>query len=101
MFTFEDLRKLDDRSLQVLFRDIERDTLAIAMKNASEDLRSRVFANMSERAAKMLQEDLESKGPLRLSEVESAQREILATAQKLDREGAIILRGGEDDEVLE
>lgn len=101
MFTFEDLKRLDDRTLQVILRDVEREKLSVAMKNASPELRDRFFANMSERAVKMLQEDLEGKGPMRLSEVESAQRDILSVAQKLDSEGVIILNNGGDDMVIE
>lgn len=101
MFTFEDLKMLDDRTLQLILRDVTREELAVAMKNASVALRERVFGNMSERAVKMLKEDLEGKGPLRLSEVEGAQRNILAVAQKLDSEGAIILNSGGDDAVID
>ena len=101
MFTFEDLKRLDDRTLQTILRDVEREKLSIAMKNATPELRDRFFANMSERAVKMLKEDLEGKGPLRLSEVESAQRDILSVAQKLDAEGTIILNSGGDDTVIE
>lgn len=101
MFTFEDMKRLDDRTLQIILRDVEREKLSIAMKNASAEVRDRFFANMSERAVKMLKEDLEGKGPLRLSEVESAQRDILSVAQKLDSEGVIILNNGGDDMVIE
>jgi flagellar motor switch protein FliG len=101
MFTFEDLKRLDDRTMQIILRDVEREKLSTAMKNATPELRARFFANMSERAVKMLKEDLEGKGPLRLSEVESAQRDILSVAQKLDAEGIIILNNGGDDTVIE
>ncbi|MCR2831262.1 flagellar motor switch protein FliG [Acidithiobacillus ferrooxidans] len=101
MFTFEDMKRLDDRTLQIILRDVEREKLSIAMKNASAEVRDRFFANMSERAVKMLKEDLEGKGPLRLSEIESAQRDILSVAQKLDSEGVIILNNGGDDMVIE
>ncbi|MHB1705468.1 MAG: flagellar motor switch protein FliG [Acidithiobacillus sp.] len=101
MFTFEDLKRLDDRTLQLILRDVEREKLSIAMKNATPELRDRFFANMSERAVKMLKEDLEGKGPLRLSEVETAQRDILSVAQKLDADGAIILNNSGDDTVIE
>lgn len=101
MFTFEDMKRLDDRTLQIILRDVEREKLSIAMKNASAEVRDRFFVNMSERAVKMLKEDLEGKGPLRLSEIESAQRDILSVAQKLDSEGVIILNNGGDDMVIE
>jgi flagellar motor switch protein FliG len=100
MFTFEDMKSLDDRTLQRILPDVEREKLAIAMKNASEELRSRFFANMSERFRKMLKEDLEDQGPLRLSEVESAQRAILTVVQRLDSEGVIILSKGGNDMVI-
>ncbi|MBN6738966.1 flagellar motor switch protein FliG [Acidithiobacillus sp. MC6.1] len=97
MFTFEDLNELDARSLQLILRDIDRNVLVTAMKNASDILKTQIFANMSERASEMLREELASQGPIRLSEVESAQRTVLSVAQKLDQSGQIVLnRGGED-----
>jgi flagellar motor switch protein FliG len=97
MFTFEDLKELDGRSLQLILRDIERDVLVTAMKNASDILKTQIFANMSERAVEMLREEMASQGPIRLSEVESAQRTVLSVAQNLDQSGQIVLnRGGED-----
>ncbi|WP_065974973.1 flagellar motor switch protein FliG [Acidithiobacillus thiooxidans] len=101
MFTFEDMKGLDDRTLQIILRDVERDKLSIAMKNATEGLRDRFYANMSERAVKMLKEDLEGQGPLRLSEVENAQRDILSVVQRLDSEGVIILNKSGEDMVIE
>ncbi|MBU2829281.1 flagellar motor switch protein FliG [Acidithiobacillus ferriphilus] len=97
MFTFEDLKELDARSLQLILRDIDRNVLVTAMKNASDILKTQIFANMSERAVEMLREEMASQGPIRLSEVESAQRTVLSVAQKLDQSGQIVLnRGGED-----
>ncbi len=97
MFTFDDLKELDARSLQLILRDIERDVLVTAMKNASDILKEKIFANMSERAVVMLREEMASQGPVRLSEVENAQRTVLSVAQKLDQSGQIVLsRGGED-----
>lgn len=100
MFTFEDMKTLDDRTLQLVLPDVEREILAVAMKNASDELRNRFFSNMSERGRKMLNEDIEGQGPLRLSEVETAQRTILAVVQKLDSEGVIVLSKGDNDVVL-
>jgi flagellar motor switch protein FliG len=82
----------------VLLREIQSDSLIIALKGAPEDLREKVFKNMSQRAAEMLREDLESRGPVRLSEVEAEQKEILKTARRLAEEGQIQLasKGTED-----
>lgn len=98
MFVFENLIDLDDRGFQVLLREIQSDSLIIALKGAPEDLREKVFKNMSQRAAEMLREDLESRGPVRLSEVEAEQKEILKTARRLAEEGQIQLasKGTED-----
>lgn len=91
MFTFEDIIKLDDRSIQTLLKEISSQDLALAIKGASEALKERIFSNMSERAAAMLREDLEAMGPVRVSDVEKAQVKIAMTAKKLDEEGKIIL----------
>lgn len=98
MFVFENLIDLDDRGFQVLLREIQSDSLIIALKGAPEALREKVFKNMSQRAAEMLREDLESRGPVRLSEVEAEQKEILKTARRLAEEGQIQLaaKGTED-----
>jgi len=97
MFTFDDLNRLDDRAIQLLLREIPGDSLIVALKGTDADLRERVFRNMSQRAAETLREDLESKGPVRLSEVESEQKEILKTVRRLADEGQIALAGGGDD----
>ncbi|MBK6972616.1 MAG: flagellar motor switch protein FliG [Sterolibacteriaceae bacterium] len=98
MFVFENLIDLDDRGFQVLLREIQSDSLIIALKGAPAELREKVFKNMSQRAAEMLREDLESRGPVRLSEVEAEQKEILKTARRLAEEGQIQLasKGTED-----
>ena len=98
MFVFENLIDLDDRGFQVLLREIQSDSLIIALKGAPVELREKVFKNMSQRAAEMLREDLESRGPVRLSEVEAEQKEILKTARRLAEEGQIQLasKGTED-----
>ncbi|HEY0878402.1 MAG TPA: flagellar motor switch protein FliG [Zeimonas sp.] len=97
MFTFEDLNRLDDRAIQLLLREIANDSLIVALKGADAELRERIFRNMSQRAAETLREDLESKGPVRLSEVEAEQKEILKTVRRLADEGQIALGGGGDD----
>jgi len=98
MFVFENLLDVDDRNIQVLLREISSDTLVIALKGADEQVREKLFKNMSKRAADMLRDDLEVKGPVRVSEVEVAQREILSIARRMADEGTIMLgaQGGEE-----
>ena len=88
---------VDDRSLQIILREIQSESLILAMKGASPELREKIFKNMSQRAAEMLREDLESRGPVRLSEVEAEQKEILKIVRRLSDEGQIVLgsQGGE------
>ena len=97
MFTFDDLEKIDDRGMQLLLREINGETLVIALKGASPNVRDKVLANMSTRAADDLRENLELRGPVRLSQVESEQKEILKVVRRLADEGQLIL-GGEGDE---
>jgi flagellar motor switch protein FliG len=101
MFVFENLIDVDDRGIQLLLREIQSDSLILALKGASPELREKIFKNMSQRAAEMLKEDLEAKGPVRLSEVEAEQKEILKVARRLADEGQIVLggKGGEDQMV--
>ena len=101
MFVFENLIDIDDRGIQLLLREIQSDSLILALKGASPELRDKIFKNMSQRAAEMLKEDLEAKGPVRLSEVEGEQKEILKIARRLADEGQIVLggKGGEDQMV--
>ncbi|MCX7163079.1 MAG: flagellar motor switch protein FliG [Betaproteobacteria bacterium] len=94
MFVFENLMDIDDRGIQLLLREVQSDSLIIALKGAAPELREKIFKNMSQRAAEMLREDLESKGPVRLSEVESEQKEILKIARRLADEGQLQLGGG-------
>ncbi|MFK7828952.1 MAG: flagellar motor switch protein FliG [Congregibacter sp.] len=97
MFVFDDLKSLDDRGMQRLIREISVDTLVIALKGVDEGLQEKFFSNMSSRAADMLREDLEAKGPVKLAEVESAQKEILAAAKQLADEGELMIGKGGDD----
>lgn len=99
MFTFQDIMKTDDKGIQTILRDVEKDRLAIALKGASEDMRQRFLANMSERAAKILVEDMEAMGPVRVKEVDEAQNEIVAVAKGLADDGQIVLadEGGDDE----
>ena len=97
MFTFDDLNKLDDKGIQAVLREVQSDALVIALKSADPDLREKIFKNMSQRAAETMREDLESKGPVRVSEVEAQQKEILKVVRRLADEGQIALAGGGDD----
>ncbi|MCB1886704.1 MAG: flagellar motor switch protein FliG [Rhodocyclaceae bacterium] len=98
MFVFENLLDIDDRGIQTILREVQSDSLVVALKGAPPELRDKVFNNMSSRAAEMLREDLESKGPVRLSEVEAEQKEILKIVRRLSEEGQIMLggKGGDD-----
>jgi flagellar motor switch protein FliG len=100
MFTFEDLNKLDDKSFQSVLKEIQSDSLILALKGATAELREKVFRNMSTRAAETLREDLESRGPVRVSEVESEQKEMLKIVRRLVDEGQIVLASGSADDFL-
>lgn len=91
IFVFDNLLEIDDRSMQELLRQVSSDKLLLAMKGSEEAMKEKIFKNMSQRAAEMLKDDLESKGPVRISEVEGAQKEILQTARKLAEAGTIAL----------
>lgn len=100
MFVFEDLLDLDDRAVQLLLREIQSESLIVALKGTSEELRQKIFKNMSQRAAEMLKEDLEAKGPVRVSEVEAEQKEILKIVRRLADEGQISLGGAGDEQYV-
>ena len=97
MFIFDDLAKLDGRAIQTVLREVASETLVVALKGAQPEVREKILANMSTRAADAMREDLESRGPMRLSEVEAQQKEILKTVRRLADEGQIALSGGGDD----
>jgi flagellar motor switch protein FliG len=97
MFVFDDVIKLDDRAIQTVLKEVASETLIVALKGAVPELREKFLANMSTRAADALREDLESRGPIRLSEVEAQQKEILKTVRRLSDEGQIVIGGGGDD----
>jgi flagellar motor switch protein FliG len=99
IFVFDNLLEIDDRSMQELLRQVASDKLLLAMKGAEDDMKEKIFRNMSQRAAEMLKDDLESKGPVKISEVEGAQKEILQTARKLAEAGAIQLASKGDEYV--
>ncbi|WP_288471913.1 flagellar motor switch protein FliG [Paracidovorax oryzae] len=97
MFVFDDVNKLDDRAIQTVLREVASETLVVALKGAQPELREKFLSNMSSRAAEAMREDLESRGPMRLSEVEAQQKEILKTVRRLSDEGQIVIGGGGDD----
>jgi len=100
MFTFDDLEKVDDKGIQALLKEVQSESLVIALKGATPEMREKVFKNMSTRAAETLREDLESRGPVRVSEVETEQKEMLKIVRRLADEGQIVLSGGGDDDFL-
>ncbi len=100
MFVFDDVVKLDDKAIQMVLKEVASDALIVALKGASVDLKEKFLANMSSRAGEALREDLESRGPMRLSEVEAQQKEILKTVRRLADEGTIVLGGGGDDAMV-
>lgn len=99
MFVFENLKDVDDRGIQALLREVSSEVLIIALKGADSDLQEKIFKNMSKRAAELLRDDLDVKGPVRVSEVEAAQKEILTTARRMADAGEIVL-GGSGEQML-
>ena len=97
MFVFADLADVDDRGIQQLLREVSTDVLVLALKGADEEVKDKILRNLSKRASEMLVDDLEAKGPVRVSEVETAQKEILSIAKRMADEGTIALGGGGDD----
>jgi len=100
MFSFDDLEKIDDKGIQATLKEVQSESLVVALKGAGPELREKIFRNMSTRAAETLREDLDSRGPVRLSEVESEQKEILKIVRRLVDEGQIVLATGGDDQFL-
>ncbi|RQO56424.1 flagellar motor switch protein FliG [Paucibacter sp. KBW04] len=100
MFTFDDLEKIDDKGIQAVLKEVQSESLIVALKGASAELREKILRNMSSRAAETLREDLESRGPVRLSEVEAEQKEMLKIVRRLVDEGTIVLAGGGDDQFV-
>jgi len=100
MFTFDDLGKLDDKGFQSLLKEVQTESLIISLKGASPEIREKVFKNMSSRAAETLREDLESRGPVKLSDVEAEQKELLKIVRRLADEGQIVMSSGGDDEYV-
>jgi flagellar motor switch protein FliG len=100
MFTFDDVEKIADKGIQAVLKEVQSDSLVLALKGASPEMREKVFRNMSSRAAETLREDLEARGPVRLSEVEAEQKEILKIVRRLADEGTIVLSSGGGDEFV-
>ena len=97
MFVFDDILGIEDKGIQIILRDIQTDTLIVALKGSGSELREKIYKNMSTRAAEMIREDLENKGPVKLSDVESAQKEILQIVRNLVEAGQIILNNKGDE----
>ena len=97
MFVFENLKSVDDRGIQALLREVSSEVLILALKGADEELKEKIFGNMSKRAAELLRDDLEAKGPVKLSDVEAAQKEILLIARRMADAGEIVLGGGGEE----
>ena len=100
MFTFEDLVRVDSQGIQVLLRNVDKDKLAIALKGASETIKDLFFNNMSSRAGKIIKEDMEAMGPVRLRDVEEAQQYIVTTTKELSNAGEIVISEGKDNDEL-
>ena len=100
MFTFDDLEKLEDSGIQALLKEVQSESLIVALKGATPEMRDKVLKNMSKRAAETLREDLESRGPVRVSEVEAEQKEMLKIVRRLADEGQIQLGGGGGDDYV-
>jgi flagellar motor switch protein FliG len=98
LFTFDDLDRVDDKGLQALLKEVQSESLVIALKGAKPELRERIFKNMSTRAAETLREELDSRGPVRVAEVEAEQKELLKTVRRLAEEGQLTLGGGGSSE---
>jgi len=102
MFVFEDIMMVNDKGIQSMLKEVDNDALALALKTASQDLKDKIFKNMSERAAQLIKEDMEYMGPVRVSDVEAAQQKIVDVVRRLEESGEIIVsgRGGEKDLVV-
>ena len=100
MFVFEDIIMLDDRSIQQVLKEIDQKELALALKGASDEVKEKMFGNMSKRAADMIKEDMEFMGPVRLKNVEEAQQRIVAVVRRLEEAGEIVISRGGEEEML-
>jgi flagellar motor switch protein FliG len=102
MFVFEDIILVDDKGIQAVLREVDNEELTLALKTASEDLKNKIFSNMSERAATLVREDMEYMGPVRLADVEAAQQRIVDVVRRLEEAGEIIIagRGGQEEMIV-
>ena len=100
LFTFDDLMRVDDRGIQALLKEVQSESLVIALKGAKPELRDRILKNMSTRAAETLKEELDARGPVRVAEVEAEQKELLKIVRRLAEEGQLIIGGGSGDDFL-
>ncbi|MFW6336491.1 MAG: FliG C-terminal domain-containing protein, partial [Phycisphaeraceae bacterium] len=101
MFVFEDILHVNDKGIQAVLKEVDNDEMAIALKSASPELKEKIFGNMSERAAKLIEEDMQYMGPVRLSDVEAAQQRIVDVVRRLEDAGEIIISGrGGDKEMI-
>ncbi|HEX8593336.1 MAG TPA: flagellar motor switch protein FliG [Pseudomonas sp.] len=100
MFVFNNLADVDDRGIQALLREVSSDVLVLALKGSDEAIKEKIFKNMSKRAAELLRDDLEAKGPVRVSDVETAQKEILTIARRMAEAGEIVLGGKGGEEMI-
>jgi flagellar motor switch protein FliG len=100
MFTFDDLIQIDDRGIQMVLKEITTDDLSLALKMASDELKTKIFKNMSQRAAQILREEMEAKGAVKVSDVEKAQMNIVRVARRLEEEGKIVIGGKGGEEVI-
>jgi flagellar motor switch protein FliG len=102
MFVFEDIIRVNDKGIQAVLKEVENEELALALKTASEDLKAKIFTNMSERASQLINEEMEFMGPVRVSDVEMAQQKIVDIVRRLEDAGEVIIagRGGEKELIV-
>ncbi len=100
MLVFDDLEKIDDRGIQMILKEVNTEELSMALKSATDELKDKIFNNMSQRAVKLLKEDMDSKGPVKVSDVENAQKSIVKIARKLSDEGLIMIAGRGKEEMI-
>lgn len=100
MFVFEDIRSMDDKSIQRVLREVDNNDLAIALKGSNEEVQELIFGNLSKRLATMIREDMEFMGPVRLKDVEEAQQKIVNIIRKLEDAGELIISRGGGDEII-
>ena len=100
MFVFENLNEVDDRGIQLIMKEISTEDLTLALKTASDPLKQKIFKNMSQRAVQILKEEMDARGPVKLSDVEKAQQNIVKIARKLDEDGKIVIAGRGKEEFV-